>query len=510
MFASSSKSPCKKGREPRGRHRGARLRAQDGFTLLETLMASVVLVIGLTALFGLLDSSLKASAATAQREGATNLAREILEDARTIPYGQISPGALVGELQVMHGLANASGGAAWQIVRRGVTYTISASECAIDDPKDGLGKHENSFKENPFCAGQEEFKGKAGEIEDPHPENLKRITVDVTWSAQGRSPAVHEVTLLTAAGEAPGLTASNLQLETPSVPKPSEPVITEEPIPNTLTFSVSSPAATTAMRWSLDGVAQTPSPVKASGTTWSFSWSIPYPAVSDGTYQVSVQAIDATGVTGPPASIAVTLIRGVPAAVNALRGGLNDIYSSGVKQRVVELQWTASSERNVIGYRVYNPSKHLVCPSSEATLSVATSCIDFSPPLPSVSSLSYSVFALYRDAKGAVQQGTEATIAVGGEPLIKPFAPVKLELTKNADGSVTLTWPVSVSPPAVSFYRIYRGSTNYTGRYDVAAAPVSGSTDTYTDTDAEITHSYWVTAVTENLTESAFLGPVTG
>jgi type II secretory pathway pseudopilin PulG len=489
------------------------LRADDGFTLLETLMAAVVLIVGLTTLLGLLDTSLKASASTQKREVGTNLAREILEDARTIPYGQLSPGALVGELQVMHGLANASSGSTWQIVRHGTTYTINAVECVVDDPKDGLGKHENSFKENPYCAGEKEFKGEAGEVEDAQPEDLKRITVDITWTAQGRSPNVHSVTVLTAAGEAPGLTAGGLHLETPTVAKPTEPLIVEEPIPGTLTFAVTAPVAATAMRWALDGVTQAPAPVKKSGTTWNFSWSIPYPAVSDGTYQVTAQAIDATGVTGPPVSIPVTLIRGIPAAVKELRGGINDIYSAGVKTRVVELQWQASSERNVIGYRIYRlggAKPQLVCPTLEATLSVATSCIDFSPALPSASSLKYSAFALYRDSKGTVQQGTEATLAVAGEPVTKPNVPVKLELTKNADGSVTLTWPESTGSPAVSFYRVYRGSTNYTARYEVAALPASGTTVSYTDTDAEGAHSYWVTAVTQNLTESVFVGPVSG
>jgi hypothetical protein len=515
VFSSTRKFPGRTGRGPRPRPRRVGPRADDGFTLFETLIAAVVLVIGLTSLFGLLNTSLKASSATRSREGATNLAREILEDARTIPYGQISPPDIVKELQEMHGLANESGGATWQISRRGTTYTITASECAIDDPKNGWGKHINGFGENPFCkdAGEKEWvasEAAEGKTEDQQPENLKRITVDVTWAATGRSPDVHEVSTLSAAGEAPGLTAGNLHLEAPSagVGEPTKPVITEQPISNVLTFAVSAPSATTAMRWSLEGIAQTPAPVKkAETTTWNFSWSIPYPGVSDGTYQVSVQAIDATGVVGPPVSISVTLIRGKPAAPAELRGALNEVYVEGVKKMVAELQWRANSERNVIGYRVYNPKKELVCPKLEATLSTATSCIDFNPPLPSTSSLTYSAFALYRDANGVVQKGAEATVAVAGEPLVKPSVPAKLELTKNPDGSVTLTWPAATGSPAASFYRIYRGSTNYTSRYDVATGT---GTVTYNDTDAEVTHSYWVTAVTANLTESEFVGPVTG
>src|SRR5690349_16326661 len=75
-----------------------------GFTLLEVLIAAVVLMIGLMGLFGLLDISVKAGASTRAREGATSPAREIVEDARTIPYAQLSPTSTEGQLQAMNGL----------------------------------------------------------------------------------------------------------------------------------------------------------------------------------------------------------------------------------------------------------------------------------------------------------------------------------------------------------------------------------------------------------------------
>jgi hypothetical protein len=67
-----------------------------------------------------------------------------------------------------------------------------------------------------------------------------------------------------------------------------------------------------------------------------------------------------------------------------------------------------------------------------------------------------------------------------------------------------LKWEAPKSGTAPSFYRIYRGSTDYTSRYGETT-----STE-YKDTDATSTHAYWVTAVSSNLTESTFLGPVTG
>jgi fibronectin type 3 domain-containing protein len=79
-----------------------------------------------------------------------------------------------------------------------------------------------------------------------------------------------------------------------------------------------------------------------------------------------------------------------------------------------------------------------------------------------------------------------------------------LEAKKNAEGAVILKWPEPVGATPVAFYRIYRGSTNYSSRYAI----VSPATRTFTDTDTETAHQYWVTAVSETMTESPFLGKV--
>ncbi|HEX9481103.1 MAG TPA: prepilin-type N-terminal cleavage/methylation domain-containing protein, partial [Solirubrobacteraceae bacterium] len=179
-------SSHRKPAEPAGRPRHRlRLGGDDGFTLVEVLVAAVVLVGGLTTLLGLLNSSVKASSATHQREQATNLARQILEDARGIPYAQISPSSIVLQLQALPGLANQGSGSSWQVVRGKTTYAISLKECPIDDGKgEEWGVHVNVAGENPYCkdAGEKEWvTGERGP--DPQPEDLKRITVDVTWTA---------------------------------------------------------------------------------------------------------------------------------------------------------------------------------------------------------------------------------------------------------------------------------------------------------------------------------------
>jgi Tfp pilus assembly protein PilV len=494
-----------------GRGSRSRLAGEGGFTLIEALVATVVLVIGLMGIFSLLNVANKAGAQTRAREGATNLARQILEDARTIPYSQISPASIVKELKKMNGLGTIESGSISRReseTQKATTYAVTVEACAIDDPKDGVAKtHGGSFCKEP---AQEDWK--EGTV-DSQPEDLKRITVAVKWTALGRAPAVKQVETLTAAGQAIGLDSTALELTNPTCPgtscesSPMTPVIIAD-APK-LTFSVAFPAATTAIRWSLEGSRQEELTVSEGATSGTFSWPIDepplHPKVSDGTYQVSVQAVNATGVIGPPTSISVRLIRSVPAAPRSVEGGFNTVYVSGVATKVVELQWQANTERNVIGYRVYNPSKQLVCPSAMATLSLTTSCIVFPP---SQSEGVYSVAALYRNAKNEVAESPATSLSATVAASKAPGAPTKLTATKEENGSVKLSWTAPAGGAA--FYRVYRatpgtysGSPNYTSRYETSTST------TFTDTEAFSEHQYWVTAVSSTLTESAFLGPVT-
>jgi type II secretory pathway pseudopilin PulG len=480
---------------------------EGGFTMIETLIAAFVLAVGIGGLFGMLSISVKATGSSRAREGATNLAQEILEDARTIPYAQLSPTDIVSELQTMNGLANTSGTSTWQITRRGYTYTITASECSIDDPKDKFGKHDSTF-----CADSNK---EGTEAEDSQPADMKRITVDVTWPARGRSPRVHEVETLTAAGQTVGLTASGLKLLSPSVEQPTAPVISSATITE-LEFVVTTTASAAAVEWTLEGARQSPAPVKKteSTTEWVFKWAIPTSTVSDGTYQVGAQAVDATGVYGPPVSISVTLARIVPAAPKGIEGGFNTITVGGKSEEVAEFQWLANAEKNVTGYRVYyvpgGSEKHkLICETATKTLT----CVDTEPPKPTSPNLTYEIVALYHRAEGKppalsseVFEGTGASFTIEGGPPPAPATPPTLGAKKEADGSVKLTWTAPGGSPAVSFYRVYRGSSEYSGRY----AEVPASATTFTDTNASTTHSYWVTAVSKTMTESQPVGPVTG
>jgi len=263
--------------------------------------------------------------------------------------------------------------------------------------------------------------------------------------------------------------------------------------------------------WSLEGAKQEEVTPASKATSLTFSWAINESAqniyISDGTYQVAAEAVDTTGVIGPPISIPVRLVRGEPAAPSKIVGGFNTVYRSSAPAEVAELEWEASAERNVIGYRVYGPSTELVCPENLETLSTSTSCIDFSAT-GKPTERTYAVVALYRNAAEEVKEGADRTVKVTQAESTPPNEPVNLVATKNANGSVTLKWETPAGGEVPASYRIYRGSKDYTSRYGTTFATECSSECSFTDTDASTTHEYWVTATSEHLAESPFLGPV--
>ena len=68
---------------------GAVKEPDAGFTLVEVLVAITLLVIGVLSVVALSDEASSATAANKGREGATNLARQVIDDAESIPYAEV-------------------------------------------------------------------------------------------------------------------------------------------------------------------------------------------------------------------------------------------------------------------------------------------------------------------------------------------------------------------------------------------------------------------------------------
>ena len=171
----------------------SRAAEEDGFTIVEALVASVVLVVGLLTAFSVLAIADHASATVRAREGGVALARQIDEDVRSLDYSQISSSSVVSSLQAMPALANSSSGSTWTVLRgptgNQTTYTITVTVNSFNDAYDTSGST----------------------------SDVKQVAVTVSWKTfQGKTSQYTETTTLTAAGQDPGLIVSNLALYSPS------------------------------------------------------------------------------------------------------------------------------------------------------------------------------------------------------------------------------------------------------------------------------------------------------
>src|SRR5581483_9207883 len=110
------------------------------------------------------------------------------------------------------------------------------------------------YHDTTFCSDSSTEYAGTGTL-DSQPADLKRLTVEVKWTAHGRTPVVRQTATFTAAGEATGLAASNLQLVVPALKAPTAPVV-ENAAFTELTFNVTAPSSASRVDWAVDGSRQ--------------------------------------------------------------------------------------------------------------------------------------------------------------------------------------------------------------------------------------------------------------
>jgi Tfp pilus assembly protein PilV len=379
-------------------------------TLPEILVAMVLLLIGVMATFVMLDVANGQASKASAREGATNLAREVLETAHQRQYSQVGgTGWFQTALQAIpngSGSVTSSGAFATNnyaqattVSRRNVTYTLSVSACSVDDGRDNYGSHPATAN---WCADST-----STGVSDGQPEDLKRVTTRVSWTMGGKAEQILQTATFSSNGAAVGPNTSALTISNPSqysgLPNP---VVTSNPAPSppgNVTFTATSVGAFD-MKFTVNGVEQTTGVTNLGNGTWTFAW--PITNLPDATFSVAAVAIDALGTRGQPRSLPVQLNRGTPAGLTNIAGGYNYVWTntspynnppSGQKALVVELRWDASAEGSVTGYEVVR-SGSTVCGGST---SLATECIDLNPASSGTST--YTLKTWYRDSSGNLQ-----------------------------------------------------------------------------------------------------------
>lgn len=235
---------------------------EAGFTLVEMVVAMVVLLVGVLGVATMALVAMHTGAESRSREAATNLGREMVESARSIPYGSLLSSTAPSAVQGIDGLGDASLAAGWQIERRDVTYTVTVEACIYDDPGDG------DFAGDPgpdACPGGSPSQGPGDANGDDH----RQVDVVVRWGAQ------HVSLTATVANPAGGFGPRITGLS--SVPGIAGTTIGVGDGTTSVAVSVgTTPAAT--LRWDA-GDAKHRGELAASGSTfWHFSWSLGVPA----------------------------------------------------------------------------------------------------------------------------------------------------------------------------------------------------------------------------------------
>jgi type II secretory pathway pseudopilin PulG len=481
-----------------------RLVDQAGFTLVEVLVAALVLMVGVLTMLALFDRANAATVIDRQREGATSLAREITEGARSVPFDDlVSTVSLNAELQAMPGLEDDSaGGGLYTVMRRGTAFTVVTSVCTVDDVKDGGGSRPSSAS---FCPDST-----AAGTADANPEDYRRVKATVSWTRQGITRSVTQTGIVNNPGSGPGVVS--VVPDGWAVPYEITTIVPA------LTIRITTSDAAKVVSWSLDGTKQSTMPVQSDGTAqlWVVDWQIA--ALDDGPYVITADAFDANGVSGPSRTETVTLNRYEPRKPAHVAGGRNGLGS-------VDIEWSANTERDIIGYEVQRTDAtgtatgQLVCGFVAQKLD--TTCIDPSPP--DGDPIYYHVRAYDKaPGSGAPRPGPRSDplkVVSNNRP---PFPPPSLNASTTFPGTssavVTLAFPRPAPQDpddgdSIAFFRIYRvdsgAQPRIRDRYDRWYR--EGDSLTWEDIrTGGSRHDYYVSAVDTNYAESVMVGPVSG
>jgi type IV pilus modification protein PilV len=126
---------------------------EAGMTLIEVMVAMTILVVGVLGTLSIVEGSFRSTSRTTAQEQGTNLARELVERARQVPYVSMTPSGAPGALAAAIPEATTATGNSFTVTRRGVVYTVNVDACSIDDPSDGAGAGDAAFCEVPTGAG---------------------------------------------------------------------------------------------------------------------------------------------------------------------------------------------------------------------------------------------------------------------------------------------------------------------------------------------------------------------
>jgi type IV pilus assembly protein PilV len=499
------------------------LEIERGFTLIEVLVAMLILLAGVLGVVSLVDGANAETNAVDTRIGASNLAREIVEDAHAADYDSLVTGTVVGALRQNASIAGTLSGSTWTVTRKGETYTLSVIACKYDSPRDGGGATHDST----FCANSAAPTTPA----DTNGDDFRWVDVTITWRSQGgRSHTLNQSALIVnpSGGLGPrivsmspltALVQSGGSIKCQGVAIDGCAASSSSPV---FTVTTATPAA--SVHWTAsDGTSSGDVTPASPATSFQFTWTLGSAGVApvDGTYILNAQAFDDRGVPGDLKTSTVVINRTLPAPPAALAGGWDTRLASS-SGSIVDLRWPASLDHDVIGYRVSRIDDGTqVCPPAGSSQTEITTTYCYDPNPPNTSTPTYQVVAVdltdAMDSTSAKRTSTTPKAFTVSSPSAPPSWPTPPNLTSQVtDGLPTLGWDPATprSGGSILFYRIYRDPASsppnlaFTDRYDFTTS----SSPVYSDPTPGSTncHTYYVTAVDDKYNESDPSGPFPG
>jgi hypothetical protein len=441
-------------------------------SLVEVMVAAFVLAVGVLGVVAVIDRANAATSANKAREGGTNVAREVIENASALPYREVTRTTLPERLRSRPGLADSDANAAsgWTVVRRGregdageIRYTVEASVCFVDDANDGTGAHDTDFCAESPPAGSG----------DTTPKDYKRVDATVTWTDDVGRPATVRQSAIVTGKDIPAVTSlSGLPVSVVTTPIP------------TIDFTALTSAPAGGVSFTQDGGEI--GTATGGPTAWDFDWDIS--SLVDGNYVIAARAYGDQGEYGAPMQMDYILNRFVPVAPENFVAGVN-----GTK---VDAEWSANSERDIVGYRVYKQGPfggtvRVNCGTAGAPVppvETKTTCTD-ADPLATAGGSGGSISA--RSSSSSATSGTTLTVnspqgAVAGDVLVATVGTGIGQVTAAPSGWTLIRSTVQPDPEGVrqvSFFRVVGSGEPASYSFAGASSGMAGGITAYTGVD---------------------------
>jgi prepilin-type N-terminal cleavage/methylation domain-containing protein len=518
---------------------GVRMQRDDGFTLVELVIAMAVILVAVLGTLTLLDRANAQTSDSKSRQTANGLIRDIVETAQGVRYNQLTSSGIKTELQSNGFSDDVPASSTWEVSRNGITFKLDVTACIVDDPNDGLASHASGAG---YCADSPAGSG------DSNGDDYRRVTITATPPTNLGQPltqttvvGANRITNPGGTGPGGGTATSNeikeMKITGPSLyngqvapcsnassctfPGPTTATVT----PKAVSFRAVTAYTAQRIVFTVDG--QVMATLNGPGTTFDWTWTLP-DGQPDGNYVVAAQIFDATGANAisTPSPLVVTVNRYVPdsTAFAPTAAGRNPLWNNLPEiETYPTTDTTARVDRDVTGFLVTRyvngTSTGTACQTFSPNL---RHCQDTNPPSCCGSTVVYRIAPTGRNPDGSAHAGASTAASRNVNlPNTRPLEPEAVTIVRSGT-QVTLSWtnpPGSGDPDAgdcIDFFRIYRrseglNSWEFTDRVDRtvfgnAAEPCGGSGESSNTItlieDTSTTKRYRVTAVDTNLAES--------